>query len=69
MPLSEHDEARKLDLEGLAATIAREFRDLRESGSALGHIPTGINPEEFAIRHTLITLHGVLYAGGPVLGV
>jgi hypothetical protein len=32
MPLSEHDEARKLDLEGLAATIAREFRDLRESG-------------------------------------
>jgi hypothetical protein len=29
-------------------------------------IPAGIDAEEFTVRWTLLTLHGVLYAGGPM---
>jgi hypothetical protein len=65
MPLSEHDEARKADLEDLAVKIAGRLHGLQESGSALGQIPTGVDPDEFTIRYALIELHGILYAGGP----
>jgi len=64
--LSEHDEARKADLEDLAGKIAQQIRDLREARSALGHTLSEAEPEEFAARCTLVILRGVLYAGGPL---
>jgi hypothetical protein len=65
MPLSEHDEARKADLEDLAAKMAARIHDLQASGSALGQIPTSVDRDEFTIRWVLIELSGILYAGGP----